>query len=266
VCLLFLINITFAKVNDSGAEIEWSYKGNLGPARWGQINPEFKLCAEGKNQSPINKKVVNVDDILSINYQTEPLILLNDGETELVIGSTQELINDGHTLQINTADVKENIVYGKNKYHLVQFHFHSPSENLLNGESNPLEIHFVHQGTNGRVIVVGVFVKSGEFNETLQTIIDNVSPVKDTEYTIQKVSVNPANLIPDNKNYFAFKGSLTTPPCTEGLQWIVMETPITATPAQIMQIRKIINGDNARHIQPLRDRVIFYAKEEGKAL
>jgi len=251
----------FAATNDAGAKVAWSYKGSTGPEFWGRLSPDFLLCGKGKSQSPINitKNDLEKANSLSLHYQSAPLFLMEDGLTTLTLGSTQTIINDGHTLQVNFHGDEESISYAGNTYHLVQFHFHSPSENEINGEAAPLEIHFVHQGANGSVAVIGVLVKGGESNPALQAIINHLPAADGKEYAIKNETINPIDFFPLDHDYYSFMGSLTTPPCTEGLQWLVMASTITATPAQIATIRHAINGPNTRAVQPLNGRLITYS-------
>ncbi len=253
----------FAQVNDSSVKVSWSYKGNTGPDRWGQLNPAFAICARGKSQSPIDFMTTNLKTpyALTIHYQTAPLEIVEDGFTSLMIGNTKTIVNDGHTVQVNFKTTpSEFISYQGNNYPLVQFHVHSPSEHELHNATFPLEIHFVHQGVNGQLVVLGVFVESGKANPELQKILDHLPKEKGKEQDIVGETINPGNLIPANKDYFSYMGSLTTPPCTEGVQWIVMSGTITASPAQILLLRKETGGGNARSVQPLFKRKVFYSK------
>lgn len=253
----------FATVNQSGVSVKWGYKGNIGPERWGQLNPAFTLCASGKSQSPINiiKKVINTPNTLTIQYESAPMAIVEDGATSLMIGNAQTIINDGHGVQLNFTNEKwkETIIFQGKEYHLIQFHMHSPSENEWHGQAFPMEIHFVHQSDDGHVAVIGVFVKGGAANKALQKIIDNFPKNKGVVHVIQNERINPVDLIPAKHDYFNFLGSLTTPPCTEGLQWIVMPGTITASPAQIVLFRKEAGGANARPVQPLHKRVVYFS-------
>lgn len=265
--LCLMSAITFAQVNDSSVKIKWAYKGNIGPERWAQLSPDFALCATGKLQSPVNimRKVKIADHKLAINYQPAPLIIIDDGTTPLTIGTKQTIIDDGHGIQINFHGdnaAKETIDYAGSTYHLVQFHFHSPSENELHGRAYPLEIHFVHQGDDGKLVVIGVFVQGGNANPVLQQIINNLPKDSGQEHEIANTNINPIDLLPMKKNYYSFMGSLTTPPCIEGVQWILMDDAITASPAQILQIRKAAGGANARPVQPLNHRTINFSMEK----
>lgn len=251
-----------AEINDAAIKIKWGYKGNIGPERWGQLSPSFALCATGKSQSPINiiKKVTNIANNLKLDYRLAPLVIVHDGITTLTLKSEKTIIDDGHSIQVNfPVKTKEFINLEGVRYRLVQFHFHSPSEDQWQKRSFPLEIHFVHQSDTGEVAVIGVFVNGGAASPDLQEIIDNLPNDVGIEHVIKGEDVNPAGFMPSKKDYYRFDGSLTTPPCTEGLHWAMMMNPITASPAQILEIRKAIGGSNARPVQALNKRKISFS-------
>ena len=257
---IFSINVN-AATNKTGATVDWGYVGNKGPALWAQLNPDFKLCASGKHQSPINipRKVRRADNALAIHYHPATVYIVEDGLTELQLGSQQTIIRDGHGIQINFQKntVPEMATYAGNDYRLVQFHFHTPGETEWRKQSYPAEIHFVHQGKNGKALVIAVLVKAGAPSREMQNIIDHLPADHGQEHKMEPI--NPVSLLPENKHrYYSFAGSLTTPPCTEeGMQWVVMADTITASSAQIMLLRQAIGGPNARPVQPLNKRRVF---------
>lgn len=252
---------TFAEINESGIKVKWGYSGEIAPDKWVTLNPEFALCEKGKAQSPlnINREYRTILNALTIEYQAAPMVIVNDGTLSLQIGNSQVITNDGHGIQLNfpTDGPKETIMIHGNEYRLLQLHIHTPSENTLNGKSFPMEIHFVHQGKNGRSAVIGVFVKSGKANAALQNMIDHFPKDHSVEHLISSERINPMSLMPGKQNYYTFFGSLTTPPCTEGLQWVVMANSITASPEQIKLFNDASDGNNARPIQPLNGRKIY---------
>jgi carbonic anhydrase len=252
-----------ADVNDSGVKTKWSYIGNTAPERWGRLSPSFATCSSGKVQSPINipKKVRTVPTALMLRYTATTANIINDGTTDLLIKSTHTIIDDGHGIQVNYHDREypENVTFNNKDYRLVQFHLHTPGETEWHNQTFPLEIHFVHQNDDGGALVIGVFVKGGEPKKTLQQMIEQLPQDKGIEHPL-KGQINPTDLVPTKLDYYSFMGSLTTPPCSEGLQWVVLANPITASPAQIAQLRKANGGVNARPVQPLNNRVVNFSE------
>jgi carbonic anhydrase len=251
-----------AYASDAAIKVNWGYEGNNGPEFWSKLDPSFKLCTTGKEQSPvdISQFAKKSGSTLAFNYEPAPIVIVDDGTTLLTIGKTQTLINDGHTLQLNFPGefTKESISFNGKDYRLVQFHFHTPSENKQHGQVAPLEIHFVHQGDNGTLAVVGVFVKEGKENLVLQKILENL-PIEKAKVKINRNEhINPLELLPKNHSYYNFAGSLTTPPCAEGVQWLLMSEAITASAAQIEKLKIAINGNNARPVQDLNHREVVY--------
>lgn len=249
-------------LNDAGVKINWGYKGDNGPEHWAQLDSKFALCSQGKAQSPINitKKVTQAANELQINYVAAPLYIVNDGETKLEIGQEQYLIDDGHGVQVNLhPETKEIIRFAGQDYQLVQFHIHTPSETEWHGRVYPLEIHFVHQGSGGKTLVIGVLATIGNENSELQKIVSHLPKIKEQEQLVNDQTINPIRLMPNKRNYYSFAGSLTTPPCTEGLQWVVFEEPITVSPAQVATLKKAADGPNARPVQGLNNRVIYHS-------
>lgn len=261
--LCFVATNVFSAVDDSGIKVKWGYTGDIGPQEWGRLNPAFAACANGKTQSPINisKKSKTTFNSLMIHYQSAPLRIIDDGNTELNIGNARIMTNEGHGIQVNFPQnsLKEAIIFKEKEYRLLQFHIHTPSETTLNGHAFPMEIHFVHQRENGQVAVIAVLVKVGASNSVLQNLIDHFPADHGIEQIIKDDQINPLDLIPKKQDYYNFMGSLTTPPCTEGLQWIVMPNTITATAEQITAFKNAINEANARPVQPLNNRPVYFS-------
>lgn len=245
------------------ASAEWGYKGNLGPDRWAELDPAFALCGTGTSQSPINitKKTKKSPHLLTVHYQPAPMRIIDDGETDLLIGNKHAIVDNGHTVQLNfnPDQTHETFKYKNDEFKLIQFHIHTPGENYFNNIQYPMEIHFVHQGEQGKAAAIGVWVKNGPPNATIQKIIDHYPKEHFKEEVIKGTSINPIELLPAKLDYYSFMGSLTTPPCSEGLQWIMMAHPVTASPKQIYLLRKLIAEINARPIQALNKRVIHYS-------
>lgn len=266
-CLLFcgMASVSAATVDDSSVKIHWSYVGSDGPQHWGMLSPAFELCDVGKAQSPINlgRKRTRVPYQLKIKYHPSPLVLGENLTTTVMMQQTKMVIDTGRSFQVNFDEKKETqkITYAGNEYHLIQIHFHSPSETLWHKQAFPLEIHFVHQGKAGQLLELAVLVKGGAENATLAQIIQHMPSERGNAKAIAGVQIDPATLLPADKRYFAYDGSLTTPPCTEGVKWVAMPIPITASPSQILAIRASSHGTNARPVQPLNNRILSYAVE-----
>jgi len=250
-----------AEADDSGVTVKWSYVGTTGPSHWGMLSPDFELCDIGKSQSPINigRDRVPTQYALKIGYHPSQLYLGDDINTSLKISADKTIVITDHGLQVNIHDKKKELLsYEGKEFELIQFHFHSPSETLWHQQAFPLEIHFVHQGKSG-LLVLAVLVKAGSENELLQQIIDHMPENEHVEVKVPGVKIDLMELLPNNQRYYSFSGSLTTPPCTEGVQWVVMPQPVTASTEQILKIRQAAGGTNARPVQTMNGRILYYA-------
>lgn len=264
-----LIQAAYAATDDSATKVKWGYKGATGSTHWGDLDSSFAVCATGKEQSPINITGNIKPDSSStyeVHYEPASLGLIDDGTTHLQIGKPDQfyIISSGHGIQLNIPSDrqdKETLILDGKRYRLLQFHFHTPSENQIKGQSLAGEIHFVHQGKDGEVAVIGVFVKVGAANPVLETIINDLPKEEGKEVAMKEV-LNISTLVPTKGGAYRFAGSLTTPPCTEGLTWLVMADTITASSEQIVKLRHASNGTNARPVQPLNKRTIAVVSAE----
>jgi carbonic anhydrase len=218
----------------------WSYSGPDGPDHWGDLDPAWKICKDGKRQSPIDIEGAKKSDLPAIKFDYKP--------------SPLKIINNGHTIQIN-LDPGNSIAVGGKQYSLVQFHFHHPSEEKIRGHKHEMVIHLVHKDSAGNLAVIGLLVKTGKENPTIQTLWDNIPKEVGKEKTVPGVNINPADLLPADHDYYSFAGSLTTPPCSEGVAWMVFEAPVEFSATQIATFSKIYSM-NARPIQPTNGREI----------
>jgi carbonic anhydrase len=219
----------------------WGYFGDIGPAHWGDLNAEFATCKQGQAQSPINIGRRQPASLGPLRVRYRPTGL--------------ELVNNGHTVQVNVEPGSSLTVEGK-EYELKQFHFHTPSEHTLLGRPLPLEIHFVHQAQDGALAVIGVFGQNSyRAHPALDRIWAHLPTKKGDRNTAGGLRLNPVTLLPDRHDYVAYDGSLTTPPCSEGVRWIVLQTPLRTTRQQIRFFSHLI-GDNARPAQPLNGRQV----------
>lgn len=202
------------------AHASWSYTGNAGPTHWSELSDEYSQCGAGDQQSPID--LTNVVDAqvkkLNIDWHTLP----------------DTVTNNGHSIQVNTPEGNYAEIDGQ-KFELLQFHMHHPSEHTFNGHHFPVELHFVHKSDDGRLGVVGVFMEKGDFNPTFQKILDNMPKSAGKTNAAHGVNVDPTKLLPEDASFFRYEGSLTTPPCSQIVEWAVYDQPIEASQKQIDQ-------------------------------
>jgi len=217
----------------------WTYKGDTGPEHWAELSPDYVTCGIGVHQSP-------VDIVNTIAAKLDPLVF--DYQSR-----GTEIVNNGHTLQVN-AEPGSELRVGGEIFELLQIHVHSPSEHRINGEAFPLEAHFVHQDAQGSLAVVAVLFRSGAWNEYLAKI-GNEAPEVGRSATID-LDFRTLPIYHDHLSYYRYSGSLTTPPCTEGVRWFVLKAVTTASPAQAATFVSFI-GEDARGPQPINARVII---------
>jgi carbonic anhydrase len=227
----------------SGHAAHWAYEGAAGPAAWGALKPEFGLCANGQRQSPIDIRGGLPVDLEPVKFDYRP--------------SAFSVIDNGHTVQVNMPPGNA-IEVGGRRYELVQFHFHRPSEERIDGRQFEMSLHLVHKDPTGRLAVVGVLLGKGPAHPAVQAVWNNL-PLERNEEAPARAEINPSHLLPEDRRYFTYMGSLTTPPCSEGVQWVVMRTPVTVTPEQIELFARIYPM-NARPAQPVAGRRIMQSQ------
>ncbi|HEX5864651.1 MAG TPA: carbonic anhydrase family protein [Casimicrobiaceae bacterium] len=220
----------------------WTYAGATGPAKWGSLEKGFALCKLGTTQSPID--IPDADarkgDLpgLLFNYKPSPL----------------KIVDNGHTIQVDYAPGSFVTVAGK-RYELVQFHFHRPSEEKINGKSHDMVAHLVHRDADGKLAVVAVLLDAGKESRLIKTLWDNLPQEKGKEKVVEALKINAVELLPENKGYYTFTGSLTTPPCSESVTWFVLKTPVQVSDDGIARFARSYPM-NARPVQPLNGRDI----------
>lgn len=230
-----------SKNHDSDNNAHWGYSGQEGPEYWGSLSSQYSPCSDGVNQSPVNLT----------NFIDSELAAL-----EMVYGTNaNEVINNGHTIQVNYETGSTLSTNGLD-YELIQFHFHSPSENHINGKSYPLEAHLVHAGSEGNLAVVAVMFEEGDENETLGKIWD-VMPENAGGKNSMSAKVSVEGILPTNRDYYRFNGSLTTPPCSEGVLWLVMKQSLTVSSEQVELFSNTMHHPNNRPVQPINARTIL---------
>ena len=227
----------------------WSYEGNNGPANWARLAPAFAACGEGRSQSPI--------DISKPSRGKTPEARLSLPPAQLRIVHHEHVadgINNGHTIQVNYAGA-DALTLGDARYSLAQYHFHAPSEHTVDGKHFPMEMHLVHKSADNKLAVVGVFINEGAHNKAFEPIWSNLPAQKGVETHYPAVTVDVDALLPSVRTTYRYDGSLTTPPCSEGVTWVQMATPIELSREQIGAFTRVINHNN-RPTQPLNGRSI----------
>lgn len=224
----------------AGEKAAWSYSGEAGPEQWAKLTPEYVTCS-GKNQSPVNLSGFIKADLKPIKFSYK--------------AENDEILNNGHTVQINLPEGSSIAVDGK-QFALKQFHFHAPSENLIDGKSYPLEAHLVHADKDGNLAVVAVMFKEGKANKALEKAWVQL-PEKEGEKSNLTTLLSATELLPVKRGYYSFSGSLTTPPCSEGVRWLVMKQPMTASQSQIEAFTHAVHHENNRPVQAINARAIL---------
>ena len=228
-------------------KIEWGYETKNGPDVWGQLSPEYFLCAEGRHQSPIDLVNPTPAKLPPLPYDYRP--------------TRMNIRNTGHTIEIACPEGSWIEVDGT-RYQLLQFHFHAPSEHTVAGKPFEMEAHFVHKSEEGNLAVVGVLIEQGKHNSELDSVWAHLPETPGEARNIENVTIDfPVMLSPTGtpqtvSDYYRYDGSLTTPPCSEDVQWIVLTTPIEMSEAQIAAFKAIM-PDNNRPVQPLNGRKLL---------
>lgn len=220
----------------------WAYEGDGGPPHWGELAAEYTICGSGIEQSPVDLTVTRnrAGDGLITAYARSPL----------------RVVNNGHTIQFNHEPGSSLTVGGK-QYELLQFHFHAPSEHTVEAAHHSLEFHLVHGSRDGQLAVIGVMVEEGTENEMFGRLIDHLPYERTSTVTTDDVLIDPAAMLPSTERFFHYTGSLTTPPCSESVEWFVLREPIELSRAQIAAFERAYFGNN-RPVQPLNARTLYF--------
>jgi len=218
----------------------WTYEGEEGPSHWGELDESYATCNTGKSQSPIDAVNASEQDLTNISFHYQP--------------SEVTILNNGHTVQVN-YDPGSYIELDDMRYDVVQFHYHAPSEHTIGGESFPAELHIVHRNAEGELAVVGILLREGTENAAYQPFIINL-PAETTEPKDAGVKINAIDLLPSLGTTFRYNGSLTTPPCTEGVSWLLMTTPVELSAQQLTALESLFETGNNRPVQPINDRAL----------
>lgn len=222
----------------------WSYRGQTGPRYWGSLSPDYLPCEMGKSQSPIDlreKTSVGTQGLpeLDIRYRDVPL----------------KILQTDYTLQVNYP-LGSYIKVGGKRYELMHYKFHTPSEHQKEGFNYPLEVQIVHKDGDDNHAIIAILFQEGERNPVLDELLNYLPKEKNTQQLHEKVSLNPVRFLPANTEFFKYSGSLTQPPCSEGVYWMVFKHPIQASAAQIIKLNEVL-GENARPVQNLNARTLL---------
>lgn len=222
----------------------WSYDGSQGEKHWSELDSDYAACNNGKEQSPIDIRNAGKADLPAIRfeYMSEPL---------------KYVINNAHTIRVDYHDAPGTgnfLIVGDKRYQLTQFHFHYPSEEYINGKRYDMVLHLMHTAADQEVAGVAVLLRRGHANATIQQVWDHM-PSTEAQEEVVGTEINPAGMLPHDTGYFLYTGSLSAPPCTEGVKWFVLKTPVEISRDQIQQFAKLYPRD-ARSLQPLNGRVV----------
>jgi carbonic anhydrase len=228
-----------AVVATNSAPYAWQYDGDQGPSHWGKLSPTTASCDKGIYQSPIN-------------IQTDPHLHSHDGLLIHYNAAPAHVVTSRHTVEVDFQENGALEILGRS-YSLTEFHFHEPSEHQINGLSYPMETHLVHQDATGHLVVLAVLMDLGVESASLAAVWEQIPNDKQGE--VRNLLINPQDLLPNNLHHYSYDGSLTTPPCTEGVHWIVFKTPIAITASHLERFTALV-GHNARPVQPLNEREI----------
>ncbi len=240
---VFVVSLTLSAsvLAGSGHDSHWGYEGLEGPEHWAELSKEYAICGTGTRQSPIDIPVATPAKLPPIKFDFEQ--------------ATLEILNNGHTIQVN-HDEGSSITVDGERFDLLQFHFHTPSENTVGGKHHDMELHMVHKSAKGQLAVVGVFMKAGKENKVLSNIWEHIPSQAGDKKKVSSVRIHPVGLLPADRSYSRFNGSLTTPPCSEGVKWFVMQNPIEVSAGQIEKFTKTVSENN-RPVQPLNGRFVL---------
>ena len=229
-------------VTQAASPTDWSYAGDSGPAHWGELSPSFVLCSRGQHQSPIEIRQFTPRRMpaLSMQYRSTPL----------------QITHDGHTVRV-TYPRGSFLKIGTQRYELMEFLFHTPGEHVVNGRRGEMEIQLLHRDGAGKLGILAIPVVAGRrFNAMLQRLGEYLPAQPGESHYYRRVGIKPSFLLPSDRSYFRYEGSLTTPPCSEGVTWFVMGSPLEASPQQLAAFQSLL-GNNARPIQDLHNRAVW---------
>jgi len=231
----------------------WDYEGAKGAEHWSELDPDYAPCNAGKEQSPIDIRNSEKADLPALRFES-------------MSGPLKYLVNNGHTIRVNYRGAQGSgnlLIVGDKTFQLTQFHFHRPSEEYIHGKPYEMVVHLMYHSSDGKVVGVAVLLKAGRTNATIQQVWDHMPKTESKvlpdfshqEEEVAGVEINPAGLLPHDFAYYTYMGSVTAPPCTEGVTWFVLKTPVEISMGQINAFAELYPHD-VRPIQPLNGRVV----------
>lgn len=222
---------------------EWSYQGGTGPEHWGSLDTEYTTCANGESQSPVDIQKSEI----------------NQGNTDIKMNyepSDFTVKNDGHTVLAEPEKPNNTLTFDGEEYTLSQFHFHAPSEHQINGEHEDMELHLVHESPEGELVVTAFMLQESSGTSFPSSFWDKMPSSEAEAPASTDKLINLEELLPLSSSTFQYNGSLTTPPCTEDVRWVVYEQPVSLTNSQLENFQQIFE-DNHRPVQPLNGREVI---------
>lgn len=238
--------VAAATAESHGGEVHWSYEGAGGPQNWGRLKPDFNVCAIGRRQSPIN-----IEEATTLRGPAEPIQF---GYAP----SSGSVVNNGHTIQVDVVG-ENTITVRDTPFKLVQFHFHHPSEERVNHRSFAMVAHLVHRSAEGQLAVLAVLLDPGEANPLIHKVWTHMPLDTGDRVRLPPGLLNLNELLPQDQRYYQFIGSLTTPPCTEGVLWLVLKQPVAISRDQLRLFSQMF-PNNARPVQPVNGRPVREAQ------
>ena len=239
-----------SEATPSSRPVEWGYRGELSPDRWAGLSPAYEACRHVGTQSPIDLPGdLGPGDTVRIEMDYRP-----SGLRIAHHRNVTDILDDGHTIQV-TVEEGSQLTTPRDVYALRQFHFHSPSEHSIDGRIHPLEVHFVHRSPSGRFAVLAALIDRGEANPNLARLIEHFPPERGAVVHRPEIEIDPGAHFAKTLSALTYAGSFTTPPCTEDVEWLVLDEPLTASSEQIEKFAEKLEG-NARPVQPRGSRTI----------
>lgn len=237
---LLLVAGLCAPLAQAANSAHWQYSGEYGPDQWARMRPAWAVCGSGQRQSPVDIPGAQRASGAPLRFQYRPEAL--------------RIVNDGHTVRVRYRN-GSHVVLGQEALALQQFHFHTPGGDRLKGEDFPMAMHLLHKGRSGQLVSLVLLFRLGEANAALADLLPRMPAAGQPEQTLAGTTFDPTRLLPKQTAHYRYDGSLTAPPCTEGVAWIVMKQPQSLSAAQLAQLKQLF-PPNARPVQPLHGRVI----------